>query len=617
MGKDLKVLLIGIDSLMLQIVDELIKRGQMPTMKKLMDSGCTARADGYYPLETGANWPTIATGAPPRKHECAFAVHMPGTPLTSVANGFSSKMCKAEQIWQVFDREGKLSVIFDFPQSYPVNINNVIHVGEDGKPAPSTDEIAPGRGYTTEEFEDTRLAQRFLRKIALKRAEGWDDLPESAKPPLEVELPIENLQGVLHASLFALITATKDGYDTVQLFPKKDGSQPLGTAREKQWSDWIELDFVAATGTLRAAFAFKPLKIAPDGSALKLYLSQIYPQDNYAHPKEWCEELSSLCGPYLHGRSFQGTVMCGACDEETFFEEAQQQAVWYGKAAKAILQKGDWHLFAMKYHPLDFLNHFCLHMIDPAHPLHDPKKADEAWDFVGKCYSLADDLVADILEAAGPDCAVCVVGDHGHVINCYDPPRTCLVERELTVLKPDGGIDWSRTKAVYAHTGFWVNLKYRDPNGIVEPGEEFDEVCSQIIEAALDMREPITNGHVFNLVARKEDLEFMGIGGDKCPDVVACIQPIRCGGQITAKEYRKIVAADIATGAHGAYLPSTKLSLGGMQSMLVMSGPGLKKRQRLEHSVSLSRIAPTLCALAGVPRPRDAEGCELWEFLEG
>ena len=52
----------------------------------------------------------------------------------------------------------------------------------------------------------------------------------------------------------------------------------------------------------------------------------------------------------------------------------------------------------------------------------------------------------------------------------------------LTTYKTIGdtvAIDWSKTKAIAGNfplVNAWVNLKGRDPQGVVEPGEEFERV---------------------------------------------------------------------------------------------------------------------------------------------
>jgi len=129
-------------------------------------------------------------------------------------------------------------------------------------------------------------------------------------------------------------------------------------------------------------------------------------------------------------------------------------------------------------------------------------------------------------ELVGKDGVIAVVTDHGHVANIFVPPlQGWLEEAGLLRRNPDGSINWAETKAFATHIGVWVNLKGRDPQGIVEPGEEYEQVREEVIRAALQVREPHTGEPAFQLVARREDLEFMGIGGERFPDVILALRP--------------------------------------------------------------------------------------------
>jgi arylsulfatase A-like enzyme len=46
-----------------------------------------------------------------------------------------------------------------------------------------------------------------------------------------------------------------------------------------------------------------------------------------------------------------------------------------------------------------------------------------------------------------------------------------------------------------------------------------------------------------------------------------------------------------------------------------MAGPGVKKGQRLERTVHLVDVAPTVCRLAELPKPTECEGGVLYQAL--
>jgi hypothetical protein len=140
--------------------------------------------------------------------------------------------------------------------------------------------------------------------------------------------------------------------------------------------------------------------------------------------------------------------------------------------------------------------------------------------------------------------------------------------------------------------------------------EEYERVRDAIIDAVLQVREPHTGEPAVLMAARREDLEFMGIGGERFPDVIVVLRPLRLPRKVTREEYERMVGSSmwhISTGTHGPYLPSTKLSIGTIQALFVIGGRGVKKGYRRKHPISLAQVAPTLCRLLNLPPPKDAD----------
>ena len=67
---------------------------------------------------------------------------------------------------------------------------------------------------------------------------------------------------------------------------------------------------------------------------------------------------------------------------------------------------------------------------------------------------------------------------------------------------------------------------------------------------------------------------------------------------------------------HGRCLPTAEYGIGSLKGLLIMAGPGIKKDCRLERTVSLLDIVPTLCHLLELPIPKDAEGGIIYQALE-
>lgn len=613
-----RLVVIGIDSLIPTILERLVDLGRLPTFKKLMESGSYSRALPYFPAETGCNWATISTGATPAKHGCKYVIHIPGTQLDKVVLGFSSEYCKAEQIWQVIDKLGELSIIIDYPQSYPINAKNVVHVGEDGYPDPNSRLcIANAHAYVSKEIPQDLPAylKAYLTKVEVKRANSWLNVPITKRDSLEVEIPIKTREEEL--TFYALVEKDNDEFDRVLLFSEKDYTKKIGEAKGGEWSNWIRYKFKLYNEYTWAYFRYKVLKLSPNGKELHLYFSQIYPERGWSYPPELAKELTEKFGPYLHRPTEQALVVSGASDVETFIQEEEYQARWYAKVASYLLKKYKWRLFMMKWHGPDFFEHFSLHLIDPTHPLFDPSKEKEGWELYAKFYGICDELIGEILNVVDDgNTIIAVVSDHGHVANVvHHVGNEVFEEAGLLRRKPDGSIDWSKTKAVFLAEGVWINLKGRDPQGIVEPGEEYEKVRDEVISLLLSLKDPVTGRPTFSLVCRKEEAKIMGLGSDRDPDIVFCYN-VQIHPRFVKAETSKHPIWGKVTGTHGAFMPSAKSALGTIETVFIVKGPGVKEGYRRPNPILLSDVIPTLCYLAELPRPKDAEGRTVYDVIK-
>ena len=215
-----------------------------------------------------------------------------------------------------------------------------------------------------------------------------------------------------------------------------------------------------------------------------------------------------------------------------------------------------------------------------------------------------DKALGELLEAAGNDTLVVVVSSHGakpkgKTVNI----GSILEQAGLLVYGPaadgeDRTIDWSRTKAVpWGSVHITVNLKGRNFNGIVEPGEEYEAVVQGIIDLLHGYTDPETGLKPISLAFRAEDMRILGLYGERIGDVVYALDPRYGPG-------------------FGSQLPASRFDGGDLRCLFVMSGPGVKKGEVLDRNIWLTDVAPTACYLAELPVPKDCEGCVIYQALE-
>ena len=158
-------------------------------------------------------------------------------------------------------------------------------------------------------------------------------------------------------------------------------------------------------------------------------------------------------------------------------------------------------------------------------------------------------------------------------------------------------VDWSQDQGLPQRTIYvYVNLKGRDPQGIVEP-EDFDKVVDETITAMLDYKDPVTGLHPYSVVLRKEDAALLGLWGDRVGDIVFALRP----------EF------DLE---HGGRLPTARIGDLTIRSLLFMRGPNIKQGVHLERLTQIVAVTPTICHMLGLPMPAQAEGPILWEAME-
>ena len=121
-----KVALVGMDGIIPEFCEKFMAEGWMPNLKQLKERGFWTDAIPSVPAWTPSNWASIITGAQTSTHTMdGFEVHYPGEPLpyelTDFHRGFDSELLKAETFWAAAAKAGKKSIIFKFPNTWPIS----------------------------------------------------------------------------------------------------------------------------------------------------------------------------------------------------------------------------------------------------------------------------------------------------------------------------------------------------------------------------------------------------------------------------------------------------------------------------------------------------------------
>jgi predicted AlkP superfamily phosphohydrolase/phosphomutase len=160
-------------------------------------------------------------------------------------------------------------------------------------------------------------------------------------------------------------------------------------------------------------------------------------------------------------------------------------------------------------------------------------------------------------------------------------------------------IDWEQTKA-YAFGEYgqiFVNLKGREPQGIVEPGGEYEQLLKEISKRLLKLVHPRTGEKVIKEVLRKEEL-YHGPMLEKAPDLSFAIMDFRYDSSVK-----------FGLGIKGIFgMPEFEDSgTHRREGILIAYGKGIKSNFNIEGA-TLVNIAPLALYLLNLPIPGDMDG---------
>jgi predicted AlkP superfamily phosphohydrolase/phosphomutase len=174
-------------------------------------------------------------------------------------------------------------------------------------------------------------------------------------------------------------------------------------------------------------------------------------------------------------------------------------------------------------------------------------------------------------------------------------------------------IDWKRTKA-YSLGYFgnvFVNLKGREPLGIVEQGSEYESVLEEVISKLYELKDPEDGKPVVERVYRKEEL-YCGEAFDVLPDIFLVM---RNYAYMALNQFQEV---GMSKGIFGKPLKGMgELAHTGShrrEGILIFCGENIAKGK--EGKASMLDIAPTVLYASELPILKDCDGKILFDFFE-
>jgi predicted AlkP superfamily phosphohydrolase/phosphomutase len=627
-----RLLVIGIDQAIPYLLNKFIKEGIIPNIAQLAESGVIGEALPCAPCDTPTNWTTIATGATSAVHGAtSFYMHLPGENFKTGLNNRSrtqlSRYCKAEYFWDVADRAGYIPFITNYPAGWPSNFKKgAMSLFTWSIPESLPRMLLPSSSYSF--YTKSRNNSNWLEIV-----EDNNDI-ESFSPLLKAVIYIKNKE-IKNQPLIEvfLIDSKGKGYDRVHFSKKKNNENLFLDTNE--WSNWIKRDIDTDYGILPGLFRLKVIKLDSKGKIFKIQLSTVYNTKGWSTPESFGKKIVENVFKYdLRKKQKIEFMIYGSLSK--FISAAKQESLTLAESINFAYKELNWDICFFHYHHLDSINHTTLAYLDKNSPIYTEKQEREASENIKEMYKIVDNMVEKLMKSCVDENTIILfISDHG-AVPIWKIVNIPLVfaKAGLTNYKFDSRIkrfviDWKKTVAFpYMEPPFiWINLKKREPHGIVS-NSEFEDVRNQVIETLMTVKDSKKNRFVIQSVIKKEDATDLGLNGDRIGDLIYFLKPpygIFDGNlnSINALNLSQnyVTQSEIKNshnlyGAHAYYLPSAKLGKFSISAPFIISGPEIKDGAVINEPVNLIDVAPTLSHILQIPKPLNSQGRILHEVFE-
>jgi predicted AlkP superfamily phosphohydrolase/phosphomutase len=387
------------------------------------------------------------------------------------------------------------------------------------------------------------------------------------------------------------------------------------------------------------------------------------------YPRELQAELEKA----VPGHVYSGYSVFRPGIEAEFIHELLRDHEQNLSAARYLMERQPWDLFVMVFQHTDTMGHFMWkHMENHGEGMPEAVRELVA-NAMRECYRDVDTKMGQLIQEAGEGTRVIVMSDHGHGPLEYGfSVNTWLLEKGYIRAKQDalsrlryrlytlgftpdfayrvfsrmqtnkGGnrtgkdrfagikqrlgrlffsfddIDWSRTSA-YSSGSFgpiFVNLKGREPHGMVEPGPECEALLDRLTSDLKTVQDPETGRPLFSEFHRGGDI-YAGPFSERAPDLFFFPENWKYGaaGRRQFEDNRWFMKLE--DDGRTPSIVRARVRYNGthrMDGILFLSGPGIQPGKTIEGA-SIVDVAPTVLALLGVPVPKEMDGRVLENYL--
>ncbi|MCR4409075.1 MAG: alkaline phosphatase family protein [Candidatus Saccharicenans sp.] len=619
-----RVIILGFDGMDPVLAEKFMAEGKLPNLSRLKKEGTYRPLQTTTPAISPVAWSSFMTGCEPSKHNIFdFLSRNPKNYLPDLSSARIGPprrfiplgryriplgrpeiklLRRSQPFWKILGQQGIFSTVLRVPITFPPE-KFAGHLLS-GMCLP---DLKGSQGtflfYTS---NPARLEKKEGGESQLVTVEGqvvrtYLGGPENSllKKPEEIRLPMTIKLNYEQDSALVEVSG--------QRFELKKGV----------FSPWVRLSFPAGPGMkIRGIARFYLLNLKPH---FELYVTPLNidpekPALPISHPFIYAPYLARLFGSYVTLGEANDTWALneGVLPEKAFLELAYSFHEDWEKIFFNGLKKTRRGLLACVFETTDSIQHMFWRYLDKSHPAYQPTaRLEDGSRVLEELYQKMDTLVGRVLNSLDDKSCLFVMSDHGFkafrrgvnlnswlYLNGYLHLKEGASESEEWFRQ----VDWSRTRAyALGLAGIYLNLRGREAQGIVEPGEESRRLKQELMEKLSGLKDPEKGSVAINRLIDSEKI-YHGPYRDNAPDlIVAYNQGYRASWDSVVGKVNRTVIEDNRKAWSADHCLDPALVPGVLFSNLKLDA----------REASIMDIAPTVLQLFGVPLPAYLDGRSL------
>ncbi len=617
-----RILILGFDGLDPRLIARWMEEGKLPSFRRLAGQGSFLPLETSVPPQSPVAWANFITGCDPGGHGIFDFMHRDAQTYIPVFSGSSTEearrnlrlgglvlplggarvrnLIRGKAFWQSLEEYEIPATVFKMPSNYP--------------PLPTKQRTLSGMGtpdikgyyglfnyYTTqpkELNEDIGGGRIHLVQVVDNTVEARLPGPTNTFRKERPESTID-----FKVTMDPVNPVAKISYEGQEFILK-----------EKEWSGWKRVRFrLIPTQTVSGICMFYLKELRPH---FKLYVSAIHidpaePALPISTPESYSKELEKKFGPFFTKGLPADTSALDhdVLDEAEFLEQDDMVLEERKKMFEYEFSRFDSGLLFYYVSSTDQRQHMFWRLLDETHPMYDRQLASRFGQTIENIYREADQFLDGVLGRISSDTLLIVMSDHG-----FNPFRRCfnlntwLLENGYHRLRNPwrreesslfDNTDWSRTKAYgIGLNGLYINQKGREREGIVNPGEESDNLIHELARRLEQVVDPETGQRaILHAYISKE--VYKGQNLEHAPDIVLGFN----------YGYRISWGSPLGKFSRSVFEDNTeKWSGDHMSAADILPGILFTNRPVKASNPALHDLTATILDVYGIPKPKEMIG---------